>query len=240
MNSAAIAKGQTLLHAKGIGKQYRIGSRAIPVIRGVDLEVKKGEMLAIVGASGAGKSTLLHILGLLDNPTEGDVFFAGRATSGLGSAERARIRNRSIGFVFQFYHLIPELSALQNTLLQRMVGVSLFEWMGRAAEEKQRGEELLTRFGLKDRLAHRPGELSGGERQRVAIARALLPKPEVLLCDEPTGNLDSTTGVEILDILGGIHEHEGTTFVIVTHDERVARRCQRVIRMTDGKIVQEK
>ena len=227
---------EPLLAAQGIRKDYTIGGRVLPILRGIDLEIRQGDFLAIVGASGAGKSTLLHVLGLLDSPTEGEVLYRGGPTLGLHPEERSRIRNRSIGFVFQFYHLIPELTAEQNTVLPRMVGCGIAEWRREGGEARQRAGELLRRFGLGERLQHRPPQLSGGERQRVAIARALLPRPEIVLCDEPTGNLDSKTGVEILDILEAIHRQEGTTFVIVTHDEKVARRCGRALRMADGKI----
>lgn len=229
-----------LLEARAVSKSYNIGARTLPVLQNVDLTVGKGEILGIMGSSGAGKSTLLHLLGLLDTPSQGEILIGGKACASLPPAARAQVRNRRIGFVFQFYHLIPELSALENTLLQRMVGAGISEWMGIRAEQREKAKTLLTQFGLGNRLDHRPSQLSGGERQRVAIARALLPNPEMLLCDEPTGNLDSKTGVEILDILEGIHKSMGATFVIVTHDERIARRCHRVIRMVDGRIVQEK
>lgn len=227
---------EILIEAKNIEKSYTIGDRSLPIIRGISLQIRSSEVLGLLGASGAGKSTLLHILGLLDEPSSGEVLFQGRPTAALTAQERASIRNQSIGFVFQFYHLIPELSAVQNVLLPRMIGFSFSEWKKRKVEETERATKLLTRFGLGHRLEHRPAELSGGERQRVAIARALMPKPAVVLCDEPTGNLDSKTGTEILDILGEVHREEKTTFVIVTHDDRVAKRCSRVIHLEDGKV----
>ncbi len=227
---------ETLIKATNIKKHYEIGKRTLPILRGIDIEIRESEILGIVGSSGAGKSTLLHVLGLIDAPSEGELLIQGRSIQEMSGKEKSRLRNRSIGFVFQFYHLIPELSALQNVLLPQMIGTSMWNWFSIAAAQKQRATELLTRFGLGERLTHKPTELSGGEKQRVAIARALLPNPQVMLCDEPTGNLDSKTGTEILDILVAVQRETKMSLVLVTHDEKVAARCQRVIRLADGKL----
>lgn len=227
-----------ILTARDVTKEYEIDTRRLSILQNVDLSVQPGEILGIVGSSGAGKSTLLHLLGLLDTPTLGEIFLEGRPCGLLSAEERAHLRNRAIGFVFQFYHLIPELTALQNAVLPRMI-CSVRKWRQISQAEEGRAKELLTRFGLGDRLSHKPTQLSGGERQRVAIARALVPKPQILLCDEPTGNLDSKTGAQILNILEEVHRQEGTTLVVVTHDERVAARCSRVVRMKDGRVVNQ-
>lgn len=223
-----------LLRAEGIHKSYRAGARRIPVLRGVDLSVLEGEILALVGASGAGKSTLLHVLGLLDRADEGTVFYRGVPVSRLSAARKARIRHREIGFVFQFYHLIPELDALQNVCLGAMMLESVAGWLGVRRKMRRRAEALLARMGLGDRLRHRPSQLSGGERQRVAIARALIAGPSVILADEPTGNLDSQTSEEILDLIWRINEEDGVSFLLVTHDADVAARADRCVRLRDG------
>ncbi|MCI0586129.1 MAG: ABC transporter ATP-binding protein [Planctomycetes bacterium] len=225
-----------LLEVRDLRKSYRVGGREIEVLRGIDLALARGEMAALLGASGAGKSTLLHCLGLLDVPSAGSVRLRGVDASSLSFAQRARTRNREIGFVFQFYHLIPELDALENTLLPRWIGPGAgprrSSW-----EERDRAGALLGRLGLGDRLLHRPAQLSGGERQRVAIARALFAEPEIVLCDEPTGNLDSRTGSEIVDLLLALNRESGKTFVIATHNPELARRCPRRVRIEDGKIL---
>jgi len=225
-----------LLRAEGITKTYKAGSRRIPVLRGVGMRVLEGEIVALVGASGAGKSTLLHILGLLDRPDEGTVFYRDVPVSRLSPARKARIRHREIGFVFQFYHLIPELTALQNVCLSAMMLTSVTGWLGKRAKVKARARSLLDRLGLTDRLHNRPAQLSGGERQRVAIARALIANPSVILADEPTGNLDSKTSEEILDLCWRINEEDGVSFLLVTHDSQVAGRADRCIRLADGVI----
>ncbi len=225
-----------LLRAEGITKTYRAGNRKIPVLRGVDLRVLEGEILALVGSSGAGKSTLLHILGLLDRPDEGVVRYRDVPVSRLSAARKARVRHREIGFVFQFYHLIPELDALQNVCLGAMMLTSVAGWLGMRRRVKDRARELLGRMGLGDRLRNRPAQLSGGERQRVAIARALIADPSVILADEPTGNLDSRTSEEILDLIWRINEEDGVSFLLVTHDAQVASRADRCLRLADGVI----
>ncbi len=229
---------EILIETRSLRKSFWIGSREIPVLQGIDLRFHKGEFTAILGVSGSGKTTLLHLLGLLDDPSGGELLYHGEAVSSFPAAQKALLRNRKIGFVFQFYHLIPELTALQNTILPQMIYYPSWQWPKLQKNEKERAEKLLVDFGLKERLHHRPNRLSGGEKQRVALARAMMAGPEVLLCDEPTGNLDSKTGAQILDILEKVHQEHRTTFLIVTHDSRVAERCGRVIHLTDGKITQ--
>ena len=227
-----------VLRAVGVHKSYAIGSREIPVLRGVDLTIQAGEKVALLGASGAGKSTLLHLLGLLDTPTRGEVQVLGQPTSGT-SAAAAKLRNRHVGFVFQFYHLIPELTALQNVLLAQMMDASVLRYMGARSRCKQRAVEMLTQVGLGERLHHRPSELSGGERQRCAIARALIAEPSVVLADEPTGNLDSQTAEGVVELMFSIQERRKLAFLLVTHDEELAGRCDRIIRMKDGVVTEQ-
>ncbi|MGA1236242.1 MAG: ABC transporter ATP-binding protein [Limisphaerales bacterium] len=217
-----------LLVATDIHKSYRMGRRSLEVLRGVSLEVHQGNFLAIRGASGAGKSTLLHVLGGLDRPSRGDVTFDGRQLSGFSSSELASFRNRRIGFVFQAYHLLPELTALENACLP----ARMQRTPHRLAHE--RATSLLRRVGLGDRLDHRPYELSGGEQQRVALARSLINQPDLLLADEPTGNLDSHTGGEIIALLAELQREYRLTLVIATHDSRVADQAPRIITLVDG------
>jgi len=225
-----------VLAARGIHKAFAVGDRRLEVLHGVDLDLRPGELLGLVGASGAGKSTLLHILGLLDPPTKGKVILDGRDAWALPTTERARLRNERLGFVFQFYHLLPELNALENAFLPAMIGNAAARGGRSLGEFRARAKDTLVRFGLEDRLEHRPSQLSGGEQQRVAIARALLLDPAVVIADEPTGNLDSATGEVVLDLLIREQENRGLALLLVTHDERVARRCGRVISMLDGRI----
>lgn len=226
-----------VLSAIGITKDYSIGKRAIPVLRGVNLDIHAGEKVALLGTSGAGKSTLLHLLGLLDAPTSGSIEYDGKSVQKLSIGERARLRHRQVGFVFQFYHLIPELTALQNVLLARMMDSSVLQYWGRRKQAKADAAAILEHVGLGDRLHHRPAELSGGERQRVAVARALIAEPKVVLADEPTGNLDSATAKEVVDLMFSIQQQRQLAFLLVTHDEGLAQRCDRIIRMKDGCIV---
>jgi lipoprotein-releasing system ATP-binding protein len=219
-----------LLEATDLSKSFGTGAGKVDVLKGINLEVAAGETIALVGASGAGKSTLLHILGTLDRPTAGKVLFNGEDVFRHGDASLAFFRNRSIGFVFQFHHLLPEFSALENVMMP-----ALISGMGRV-EAEESAESLLRDVGLSHRLVHRPGELSGGEQQRVAIARALVLSPQLLLADEPTGNLDMKTSDEVHDLLAEIHRDRGVTLVIVTHNERLAVRMDRTIRMVDGRI----
>ncbi len=229
--------GEPVLEARGIEKNFRLGKRTIPVLRGVDFAIREGEMVALLGASGAGKSTLLHVLGLLDRPTSGEVIFRGEAVQSWSGPRRAKIRRREIGFIFQFYHLIPELDALQNILLGRMMDVSPLAWLSQRKAARADAEELLNRVGLSDRRGHRPAELSGGERQRVAIARALMVSPQVILADEPTGNLDSATAEGVLELLFEIRKERKIAFLLVTHNEALAARCNRTVTMRDGTIL---
>ena len=226
-----------LLRTENLTKSFSLGRREIPVLRGVDLAVQEGEMLALLGESGAGKSTLLHLLGLLDTPTDGQVLYQGQPVQKLSVGERARLRHRQIGFVFQFYHLIPELTALQNVKLGQMMLKAPLEYFRQRKAIHGEATELLQSVGLGDRLGHRPTELSGGERQRVAIARALISDPRVILADEPTGNLDSTTAQGVLDILFRLNREQNIAFVIVTHNHDLAQRCDRVVQLKDGVVV---
>jgi lipoprotein-releasing system ATP-binding protein len=224
------------LCAKEISKEYTIGKTPIRVLDKVNLDVKKGEIIIILGASGAGKSSLLHILGILDSPTSGHVSFKGENLSIIGQKKLAEKRNRIFGFVFQFYHLLPDFNALENVLMPRLIGKRFFKTVSKK-EYTEKATELLERVGLGNRINHRPNELSGGEKQRVAIVRALMNDPEILLCDEPTGNLDTKSGHEIQKLIWDLNEKTKQTVVIVTHDERFAETAGRVIRMADGKII---
>jgi ABC-type lipoprotein export system ATPase subunit len=230
-----MSKDNFLLEAEGLYKSYRMGATEVSVLRGVDLAVKKNEFVAIVGASGSGKSTLLHILGALDKPDKGVVRFEGRDLKRMGSGELNRFRNKMVGFVFQFYHLLDELNVLENVFLPTMAGKSVIGWLGSRIWAKKRARELLARLGLDERTNHKPYQLSGGERQRVAICRALMNEPRLLLADEPTGNLDSVTGNGILNVFEELNR-AGQTIVMVTHDERIAQKASRVITLADGKI----
>jgi lipoprotein-releasing system ATP-binding protein len=230
-----MSKDGFIIEAQGIHKTYRMGAAQVQVLKGADIAVKKGEFVAIVGASGSGKSTLLHILGALDRPDKGVVRFEGRDLSGLRSGELNEYRNKMIGFVFQFYHLLDELNVLENVILPAMVPAGIIGWMSKRVGVKKRGLELLKAVGLEERATHKPYQLSGGERQRAAIARALVNEPRLLLADEPTGNLDSATGNGILELLERLNR-AGQTIVMVTHDERVAKRAGRTITLADGRV----
>ena len=219
-----------LLSARNVSKSYAMGKRTLEVLRGVSLEVGRGEFLALRGASGAGKSTLLHLFGGLDSPTAGEIWFAGKNLAQSSEAGLTTLRNTKVGFIFQAYHLLPELDALENVCLPARIARTA------ADVAEQRGRELLTRVGLGARLDHKPYELSGGEQQRVAIARALMNEPELILADEPTGNLDSHTGAEIVDLLVGLRADKNTTLIIATHDANVAARAPKVIQLVDGQI----
>ena len=219
-----------LVNARNVGKTYWIGKRSLEVLRNVDLQVSRGEFLVVRGASGAGKSTLLHCLGGLDTPTAGEIWFDGNNLASYSGLELSRFRNRKIGFVFQAYHLLPELDALENVCLPaRMARTD-------AGPAEARGRELLKRVGLSERMDHRPNELSGGEQQRVAIARALINEPDLILADEPTGNLDSHTGGEIIELLCALRTERQTTLIIATHGAQVAARAPRVIELVDGQV----
>ena len=222
---------EPLLTARGLKKSYVMGKRTLEVLRGVDVEIGRGDFVALRGASGTGKSTLLHILGGLDTPNEGEIVFDGQSVSRFSDRQLTHFRNRRVGFVFQAYHLLPELTALENVCLPARLAR-----LGTSAAVK-RAEELLGRVGLQGRLDHKPSELSGGEQQRVAIARALINEPELLLADEPTGNLDSHTGGEIIELLKNLKPEKQMTLVIATHDSKVAASAPRVIELVDGQIL---
>ncbi|HOT71802.1 MAG TPA: ABC transporter ATP-binding protein [Anaerohalosphaeraceae bacterium] len=226
-----------LIAARNIHKSYPMGKQTLHVLKGVSLQAQAGSFIAIVGASGSGKSTLLHILGTLDKPDQGSVEFEGKDLSRLSAGRLNKYRNRSVGFIFQFYHLLNELNVLENTLLPTMISNGSAGYLRRKKELQDSAAALLERLGLSGRLRHRPFELSGGERQRVAIARALMNKPALLLADEPTGNLDSKTGSGILEILKELNR-AGQTIILVTHDVRIAQEAGEIVRLEDGKIVQ--
>jgi lipoprotein-releasing system ATP-binding protein len=232
---AAKSRSGAYLEAVALRKTYFSTAAPVPVLKGVDLSIKHGDFVAIVGASGSGKSTLLHCLGLLDRPTGGAVFHRGENLSLVDGKARDRLRNRLFGFVFQFYHLLPEFNALENVLLPEMIAESVLSWSQVGAARRERAAQLLQSVGLGDRLLHRPRELSGGEQQRVAIARALANDPAILLADEPTGNLDSDTGEGLLALLERLNGERRLTLVLVTHDLEVARRAGRVIHLHDGR-----
>ena len=219
-----------LLSARGLCKTYILGKRSLEVLRGVSIEISRGDFVALRGASGTGKSTLLHLLGGLDTPNSGEIFFDGQSVSRFSDSELTHFRNRRVGFVFQAYHLLPELTALENVCLPARVAR-----IGTDTAVRRAGD-LLARVGLQGRLDHKPSELSGGEQQRVAIARALINQPELLLADEPTGNLDSHTGGEIIDLLKSLQPEKRMTLVIATHDSKVAASAPRVIELVDGQI----
>lgn len=235
-SSRSMLSTATHLSTVALEKSYRKGPLKIPVLRGVEISVRKGEFLSIVGQSGSGKSTLLHVMGLLDSPSVGEVLLDGDRIDDLPQQTRDEIRNRVFGFVFQFYHLLPELNVLENVLTPLMIRHSFLSYWGRRNEFRERACEILEKVGLTHRLKHKPSELSGGEMQRAAIARALVAKPEILLADEPTGNLDAGTGQEIMGLMRSLNEDEGLTIVMVTHDEQLARSAHRMVRLNEGRL----
>jgi lipoprotein-releasing system ATP-binding protein len=230
---AEAARGGVHLDVRGLEKAFVHGDRELPVLRGIDLDLKPGEVASVVGASGVGKSTLLHVLGTIDAPTRGQVLFDGADVTKLSANALADFRNREIGFVFQFHHLLPEFTALENAMMPGLIA----RLPKRVCAERARA--MLVRVGLGERLSHRPGELSGGEQQRVALARALLLGPRLLLADEPTGNLDTKTGRAMHDLFFELNRELGMTILIVTHNDELARGAGRKLRMVDGRIVEE-
>lgn len=224
-----------VIRLENLRKTYRLGDQEVEVLRGVSLTIQRGEMVSLTGASGSGKSTLMNLLGFLDRPTSGEYWFEGRDLSRLSVNERAEIRSDKLGFVFQSFQLLARTSAVENVLLPLEYGPSRFS----RAEAHERARSLLARVGLGERMEHEPSQLSGGQQQRVAIARALINQPSLLLADEPTGNLDSKTSREIIELFQQLHRNDGLTIVLVTHDPQVAANAQRIIRVSDGLIVED-
>ena len=230
------SRSPEILRAQGIRKSYRMGDSTLIVLRHVDLAVKEGEFVAIEGRSGSGKSTLLHLLGALDTPDAGVIEYRQCDIGAFAPRQRSRLRSSEFGFVFQFYHLLPELNVLENTMLPAMVEQSWLAFFGPAAHLRAKAAALLDQLGLAHRMKHKPAQLSGGERQRVAIARALMNDPKVLYADEPTGNLDAETGRQIMGLLEKLHRERDQTIVMVTHDRALAAEADRVLVLRDGKL----
>lgn len=220
-----------MIQVTGLHKSFPMGEQILTVLKGINLSIQRGELIAVVGASGAGKSTLLHILGLLDRPTTGTVRFEGQDLFQFSESAQAEFRNKRIGFVFQFHHLLPEFTALENTCMPALIQ------RRQPDEVEAEAAAILKEVGLGARLHHKPGELSGGEQQRVAVARALLQKPDLVLADEPTGNLDTHTGEALFNLMRELNKARGTTFVIVTHNDKLSAQADRIVRMQDGQII---
>jgi lipoprotein-releasing system ATP-binding protein len=225
-----------LLAATNLHKTYRKNAEKIEVLRGLNLEVHRGDFLSVVGASGSGKSTMLHLLGTLDRPDRGEIRLAGERIDNLPAENRDQLRNQTFGFIFQFYHLLPELNTLENVLVPQMISHSIMGWFGARRTLKARATELLRRVGLGHRLKHKPRELSGGEMQRAAIARALVNQPRILLADEPTGNLDAATGADIIRLLRDLNQSDGLTIIMVTHNLDIVAETDCALRIAQGRI----
>jgi lipoprotein-releasing system ATP-binding protein len=231
----------TLIETKELKKSFITDAGEIQVLKGIDLSIAAGEMVGIVGASGVGKSTLLHVIGALDKPTSGNVFYKETDIFSLDRTSLASFRNRTVGFVFQFHHLLPEFTALENVMLPGLINLNNHaKVFGHYNDVRRKAEELLGQMGLSERIRHRPGELSGGEQQRVAVARALILDPVVVFTDEPTGNLDTATGEELFKVFLDLNRNKGITFIIVTHNESLSNQCNRVLRMMDGKLTTDR
>ncbi|HVS35670.1 MAG TPA: ABC transporter ATP-binding protein [Gemmataceae bacterium] len=225
-----------LLSAVGLQKAYRKYKIQTEVLRGLDLDVHQGEFLSVVGASGSGKSTLLHLLGVLDRPDKGEIYLDEKRIDDLPAKRRDQLRNQTFGFIFQFYHLLPELTALENVLMPQMIANSVWSWFGRRRELRRRAVEMLDRVGLGKRLSHRPRELSGGEMQRAAVARALINRPRILFADEPTGNLDAESGDAVVGLLRDLNRHDQLTIIMVTHNMDIVAGTDRVVRLVQGRV----
>lgn len=227
---------QVMIEAKGLHKSYQKNRIKVPVLKGVDFSAEHGKITAIIGQSGSGKSTLLHLLGTLDRPDQGEVHFESKRIDNLPRQARDQFRNQQLGMIFQFYHLLPELSTIENVLAPAMIGHGFWSYLRHRKALNANAKKLIETVGLGHRLNHRPSELSGGEMQRAAIARALITNPRLLLADEPTGNLDQETGAGVLEILQELNRQRGLTVVMVTHDESIARRCDRTVRLVQGRV----
>lgn len=225
-----------IMSAKNLTKTYRTGKVEVPVLKGVDFVAERNRLTAIIGQSGSGKSTLLHLLGTLDQPDGGEVYFDGRRIDNLSRRQRDQFRNQTLGMIFQFYHLLPELTTLENVMVPSLIGHGMFKYFAVRSKLRARAAELLDWVGLGHRLKHRPNELSGGEMQRTAIARALMAQPRILLADEPTGNLDPETGYGILELLRKLNQQQQMTIIMVTHDEAIARSADCCIRLQSGRV----
>ena len=228
------SKKSPVMTVKGLHKSYRKGKLEVPVLKGVNLSIPTGDFTTIIGTSGSGKSTLLHLLGTLDAPDEGEILYNGRRIDNLPAREKETLRNREFGMIFQFYHLLPELTTLENVLVPKMVQDGFWTYLRNKKAYKKRATELLEMVGLGHRLRHKPNELSGGEMQRTAIARSLISDPLVLLADEPTGNLDADNGKEVLDCLAALRKNENLTVIMVTHDDSLAEKSDHTIRLVNG------
>lgn len=228
------APDQIVLSARGLRRTYHKDKLAVPVLRGVDLDVETGKVTALVGRSGSGKSTLMHLLATLDRPDQDEIYFQGKRIDNASRSQRDRYRNADVGIIFQFYHLLPELSAIENVIAPAMIGRSMWNYLGQRRQLRQRAEAMLDRVGLLHRAKHRPSEMSGGEMQRVAIARALMTDPKLLLADEPTGNLDTETGVDILKLLSELNADDNLSILMITHDDEIAASADVCLRMQDG------